>query len=120
MAPKLDKQPTEFLYKIGYSLGFSHSISFSQFVITSAKIKKTVSAETGKVIYYHLYGIELDKSIHGKNLDKRGNSFKIPTLEDTELKCFATYGTGTHKFIAKTPEYATILMLNNLRNRKHI
>lgn len=120
MAPKLDIRPEEFLYEIGYSLGFNHSISFSQFVITSAEIKKTVSAETGKVVYYHLYGIELDKSFHGRNLDKRGNSFKKPTLDDTELKYFATYGKGTHKFIAKTPGYATILMLNNLKNRKHI
>lgn len=116
---KVRTKPTKFLYKIGYSIEFSSNVSYSRFVITSREIKKTVSTVTKKAVYYHIYGIKLDESLYGENLDKRFNHNK-PSPNDKELTCFATYGDGSCKFVAKESNYATLLLLNHLKNDKSI
>lgn len=115
-----NKKSGELFHEIGDSISFNHRISHCYFVITSKEAKTVTCAETNKSVSYQFYGIELDKSLHGKNLDKCGNNQRRPNQNDTELKYFATYGNGRHKFVAKTPSFATIAMLKYLKTKQHI
>lgn len=119
MAKKdLYTQPDGVLYEIGEKIAFTHTISHSKFIITSSEIKKLTS-QTGESIYYQIYGIELDISLYGKDF-KRFVKNQRPTQNDKELKYFATYGKGRHKFLAKTPEFAKTLMFDKLTINKQI
>lgn len=108
----------KFLYRIGQQISFNHYISYSTFVITSSEIK-TFNNRKGGIVCCHIYGIELDKSLYGKNLNGQFKN-KTPSSNDMLLNFFITPGNKKNKFVAQTAEWGIKLMFENLKNNHQI